>query len=699
MSEYKYVNYLWNDAEAHGKSELELLVYRSNLLGADLRLTNFAGGNTSAKIAEKDPLTGAPVEVLWVKGSGGDLGSIKRQGFASLYLEKLHALKKLYRGLEFEDEMVGYLPHCTFNLNPTAASIDTPLHAFIPRRHVDHLHPDAIIAIAASKDSRALTEEIFSGRVGWVKWQRPGFDLGLQIEAAYHAKPNLEGLVLAGHGLFSWGDTAKACYETTLRLIEQASVFLETRVAKKGKVFGGAQFVAQPEARRQEIAAEIMPFIRGLVGAPQRKVGHFDDSTRTLEFVNSAEAAALAQLGTSCPDHFLRTKIRPLFVSWHPEKDDVAKLQQTIAESLPQYREYYASYYNRCKRPDSPAMRDPNPVVFLIPGVGMITFAADKATARVAAEFYINAINVMRGASAVSEYVGLSEQEAFNIEYWQLEEAKLRRLPPEKELTRRVVVITGGAGGIGSAIARRFLSESAHVVLLDIDAGALEQVVAELRSQFGKDRVLGAVADVTDETKMRRAFDEVRRNFGGVDIIVPNAGIASSSPVEETSVTEWNRNFSILATGYFLAAREGFRILKTQNTGGALVFVVSKNALVAGKNAAAYSAAKAATLHLARCLAEEGAPSGIRVNVVNPDAVLAGSRIWNESSWRAERAATYGIKPEELEEFYRQRNTLKVRILPEDIAEAVFFFASERAAKTTGCMLNVDGGVTAAFPR
>ncbi len=699
MADFKYVNYLWNEAEAQGKSELDLLVYRSNLLGADLRITNFAGGNTSAKITEKDPLTGAPVEVLWVKGSGGDLGSIKRQGFASLYLEKLQTLKKLYRGLEFEDEMVAHLPHCTFNLNPAAASIDTPLHAFIPRRHVDHLHPDAIIAIAASKDSPALAEEIFSGRVGWVKWQRPGFDLGLQIEAAYQAKPNLAGLVLAGHGLFSWGDTAKSCYETSLQLIEQAAVFLETRIAKKGKVFGGAQFASQPEVRRQEIAAELMPFIRGLVGQQQRKVGHFDDSSRTLEFVNSKDAAELAKLGTSCPDHFLRTKIRPLFAPWLPEKDDIAKLKHAISEALPSYREYYAGYYGRCKHPDSPARRDPNPVVFLIPGVGMMTFAADKATARVSAEFYVNAINVMRGATSVSEYAGLSEQEAFNIEYWQLEEAKLRRLPPEKELARRVAVITGGAGGIGKAMARKFLNEGAHVVLLDIDANALAKTAGEFHSQFSKDRVLGTVADVTDETQMRRAFDEACRYFGGVDVVIPNAGIASSSPIEETSFVEWNRNVSILATGYFLAAREGFRIMKTQKTGGALVFIVSKNALVAGKNAAAYSAAKAAELHLARCLAEEGAPSGIRVNIVNPDAVLAGSRIWNESSWRAERAATYGIKPEELEEFYRQRNALKAHIYPEDIAEAAFFFASDRSAKTTGCMLNVDGGVTAAFPR
>ncbi len=699
MTEFKYVNYLWNDADAQNKSEVDLLVYRSNLLGADLRLTNFAGGNTSAKVMEKDPLTGAPVEVLWVKGSGGDLGSIKRQGFASLYLEKLCALKKLYRGLEFEDEMVGYLPHCTFNLNPTAASIDTPLHAFIPRRHVDHLHPDAIIAIAASKASRALTEEIFGGRVGWVKWQRPGFDLGLQIEAAYHSKSSLEGLILAGHGLFSWGDTAKSCYEATLRLIAQAATFLETRIAKQAKVFGGAQFTSQSEKRRQEIAAEIMPFIRGLVGQQQRKVGHFDDSARALEFVNSHQAAELAKLGTSCPDHFLRTKIRPLFAPWHPEKDDIAKLKQTIAEALPSYREYYAGYYNRCKHPDSPAMRDPNPVVFLIPGVGMMTFAADKATARVAAEFYVNAINVMRGAIAVSEYVGLSEQEAFNIEYWQLEEAKLKRLPPEKELARRVALITGGAGGIGKAIARKFLSEGGHVALLDIDAKVLKKVIADLRGQFGEDRVLGVPADVTEEAQMRHAFAVVCRYYGGVDVIIPNAGIASSSPVDDTSFTEWHRNLSILATGYFLAAREGFRILKMQKTGGALVFVVSKNALVAGKNASAYSAAKAAELHLARCLAEEGAPHGIRVNIVNPDAVLAGSRIWNESTWRAERAATYGVKPEELEEFYRQRNALKVHIYPEDIAEAAFFFASNRSAKTTGCMLNVDGGVTAAFPR
>ncbi len=696
---YKYVSYLWKDAEAQGKSELDQLVYRSRLLGADLRVTNFAGGNTSVKVNERDPLTGNPVEVIWVKASGGDLGTISREGFASLYMDKLRAMKKIYRGLEFEDEMVAYLTHSTFNANPAPASIDTPLHAFIPHRHVDHLHPDAIIAVAASKDGPRLTQEIFGSKVAWFKWQRPGFDLGLQLEKLVAGHAGFEGIVLGGHGLFTWGNTSKECYENSLAAIDKAAAYLESQVAKKGRVFGGGRRRELPDKKRKEIAAEVMPVLRGLVGTKEHKIGHFDDSPVPLEFVDSADAPRLAPLGTSCPDHFLRTKIRPLFLDWDPQTGTVEAIKQLFADALPEYRKAYAAYYERCKRKDSPPLRDPNPVVVLVPGVGLMTFAKDKSTARVSAEYFGNAIQVMRGAEAASTYVALEEKEAFGIEYWPLEEAKLKRLPPEKELARRVAVITGGAGGIGKAIARKFLAAGAHVVILDIDPAALGRAAEELRPIAGKDRVVTAQADVTNELDMRRAFDDACLAFGGVDIVVPNAGIASSAPVEGTTLAEWNRNVAILETGYFLAAREGFRIMKAQKTGGALVFIASKNALAAGKDAAAYSAAKAAELHLARCLAVEGAPFGIRVNAVNPDAVLAGSRIWNESSWRAERAKAYGIKPEELEEFYRQRNALKVHIYPDDVAEAVLYFVSDRSAKTTGNMLNVDGGVVAAFPR
>lgn len=699
MKDYKYVSYLWDDEKAKDMSELELLVYRSNLLGADLRLTNFAGGNTSTKIKEKDPLSGEEIDVLWVKGSGGDLGSIKKEGFASLYLDKLHALKKLYRGIEHEDEMVGYLPFCTFNLNPRAASIDTPLHAFIPETYVDHLHPDAIIAIAASKDGEQIMKEVFGNRLAWVPWQRPGFDLGLKMEQTYSDNSGIEGIILGGHGLFTWGKDAKSCYETTLKVIEDASAYLEEHIAQTGKVFGGTLLQELPVQERSDIVSVIMPLIRGKICKDERKIGHFDDSPRVLEFINSADAEVLAAKGTSCPDHFLRTKIRPLYLQWHPQENTLADLEEMLDEALPEYRQAYKEYYQRCKHPDSPAMRDPNPVVFLIPGVGMITFAKDKQTARVSAEFYINAINVMRGANAVSEYVGLSEQEAFNIEYWLLEEAKLQRMPKEKEMARKVAVVTGGAGGIGRAIARRVLEESGHVVLLDKDEDVLQNALQELRTEYSKDRVCGIVADVTSETQMMHAFSDIAMYYGGVDVVIPNAGIASSSPIDMTSVEDWEYNHNVLVKGYFLASREAFKILKKQGIGGGLIFIVSKNAVVAGKNASAYSSAKAAELHLARCLAEEGAPHSIRVNTVNPDAVIAGSRIWNESGWREQRAKAYGIKPDQLEEYYRNRNALKVFVLPEDIAEAVLFFASDRSAKSTGNMLNVDGGVNAAFQR
>ncbi|SDE99344.1 bifunctional rhamnulose-1-phosphate aldolase/short-chain dehydrogenase [Limimaricola pyoseonensis] len=687
----------WDDARAEGMSESDKLLYRSNLLGSDKRVTNYGGGNTSAKVTETDPLTGEAVEVLWVKGSGGDIGSMAKDGFATLYMDRLRALKGKYRGVEHEDEMVGYLPHCTFALNPRAASIDTPLHAYVPRRHVDHVHPDAIIAIAASADSKALTQEIFGGEIGWLSWKKPGYELGLWLEKFCLDNPEAKGVVLESHGLFTWDDDARACYETTLRIINTAIGWFEGRT-RDVPAFGGAVHRPLPSEERRAVAARLMPAIRGMISKERHKLGHFDDSEAVLEFVNARDMRDLAALGTSCPDHFLRTKIRPLVVDFDPANPDVEATLAGLEQAIAAYRDDYAAYYERCRHDDSPAMRDPNAVVYLVPGVGMITFALDRATARISGEFYVNAINVMRGAAAVSEYRGLPEQEAFDIEYWLLEEAKLQRMPKPKSLAGRVALVTGGAGGIGAATAARYLSEGACVMLADIDAGALEEARAGLARKFGPDVVRGVEVNVTDEAAVARAYAEVAVEFGGVDIVVSNAGIASSAKVEDTSLELWNRNMDILSTGYFLVSREAFRLLKTQGIGGALVFVASKNGLAASPGASAYCTAKAAEIHLARCLALEGAPDGIRVNVVNPDAVLRGSRIW-QGEWLDQRAGTYGTDKEGLEEMYRQRSLLKRSVLPEDIAEACYFLASEASAKSTGNILNVDAGNVQAFTR
>lgn len=688
---------LWDDGKAAAMTEAERLVYRSNLLGSDKRITNYGGGNTSAKVVETDPLTRGPVEVLWVKGSGGDVGTIKLDGFATLYMEKLEALKGLYRGVAFEDEMVGYLPHCTFNLNPRAASIDTPLHAYVPRRHVDHMHPDAVIAIAAAKDGEKLTAEIFGGEIGWLPWKRPGFELGLWLEEFARNNPNASGVILGGHGLFTWGGTARECYQTTIRIINRAIEWFETR-PKDRPVFGGSVRQSLPAHERQAIAARLMPAIRGMISDAERKVGHFDDQPAVLEFVNSRDMEALAEVGTSCPDHFLRTKRSPLVVDFDPAKPDLDRTLAGLGEALQAYRREHAAYHERCRRPETPPMRDPNAVVYLVPGVGMITFAKDKATARVSAEFYVNAINVMRGASSVSSYQGLSEQEAFDIEYWILEEAKLQRLPKPRPLAGKVALVTGGAGGIGKATADRLLRDGACVVLADIDEAALETAHGELAGRHSADVVRGTRLDVTSEDEARAAFAFAAREFGGIDILVSNAGISSSAPFDETTLSLWNRNMEILATGYFLVAREAFRLMKQQKTGGAIVFVASKNGLAASPNAAAYCTAKAAEIHLARCLALEGAEFGIRVNTVNPDAVLRGSRIWS-GEWREQRAAAYNMNPDELEEHYRKRSLLKLSVYPEDVAEAVYFLVSEMSAKSTGNIVNVDAGNAQSFTR
>ena len=682
----------WSEAEARDKSPEQLLLYRSNLLGSDLTVTNFGGGNTSAKLAGTDPLTGDAVTVLWVKGSGGDIGSMGLDGFATLYLDKLLGLERLYRGVAHEDEMVGYLPHCTFALNPRAASIDTPLHAYLPFAHVDHVHPDAVIALAASTGGEAATREIYGGRVGWLDWKRPGFDLGLRLRDHVAANPGLRGVMLAGHGIICWGDTAQACYENTIDLIAAAARYLNGRLAG-GPAFGGVAVPARPAGERAAVAADLMPRLRGLMTGGRPKVGHFSDDPEALEFVGSRDFERLAAVGTSCPDHFLRTKIRPLTL-------DPARIgnDSYLAAALDGYRSDYAAYYRRCAGPSDPGMRDPNPVVVLLPGVGRFTFAHDKVTARLAGEFYGNAINVMRGATAIGDYVGLPEAEAFAIEYWALEEAKLQRLPKPRPLVGRIALVTGAAGGIGAATATRLLADGACVMLLDRDADTLRDAAAGLAARFGKDLVRSALCDVTDPAQVKAGFDACAREFGGLDILVANAGLASSAPVEETSVELWRQNYAVLAEGYFLTARSGFPLLRRQG-GGSIVFIGSKNALAATPNASAYASAKAASLHLARCLALEGAGHGIRVNVVNPDAVIRGSRIW-DGAWRQERASAYGIDAGgELEEFYRQRSLLKRNVLPEDIAEAVFFLASDASSKSTGNVINVDAGNAQAFTR
>ncbi|WP_434725213.1 bifunctional rhamnulose-1-phosphate aldolase/short-chain dehydrogenase [Mesorhizobium sp. RIZ17] len=688
---------LWDDAKAEGMSGPELLVYRSNTLGSDKRVTNYGGGNTSSKVRQKDPLTGEDVEVLWVKGSGGDSASIKLDGFATLYMDKLRAIKALYRGVEHEDEMVGYLPHCTFNLNPRAASIDTPLHAYVPKPCVDHMHPDAIIAVAAAKDSKAITKEIFGDAIGWLPWKRPGFELGLWLEKFCLENPDARGVVLESHGLFTWGDTPKECYETTISVINQAIEWFERR-SEGVAIFGGEAVKSLDAPARRAIAAKLMPRIRGLISEKSHKLGHFDDQPAVLEFVNSKDLRPLAALGTSCPDHFLRTKIRPLVIEFDPAKPDIDAVIARLADDIAEYRVGYQAYYDSCKHPDSPAIRDPNAVVYLMPGVGMFTFAGDKATARISGEFYVNAINVMRGASTVSSYVGLPAQEAFDIEYWQLEEAKLQRLPKPKALAGQIALVTGGAGGIGRATANRLLREGACVVLADIDEAALASANEELSKAFGRDFVRPVRIDVTSEDQVLSGFAETSVEFGGIDILVSNAGLASSAPIEETTLALWNKNMDILSTGYFLVSREAFRLFRAQKIGGNVVFVASKNGLAASPNASAYCTAKAAEIHLARCLALEGAEAQIRVNVVNPDAVLRGSKIWT-GEWKEQRAAAYKMSTDDLEEHYRSRSMLKRSVFPEDIAEAIYFFASGMSAKSTGNIVNVDAGNAQSFTR
>ncbi len=699
---FKHVSYLWDASVAAGMAgdEVALLVYRSNLLGADLRLTNYGGGNTSCKAMAKDPLTGKETEVMWVKGSGGDLGSMKRDGLAALYVDRLRSLVDVYRGIEHEDEMVSLFNHCIYDLASKAPSIDTPLHGFLPFKHIDHLHPDAAIAIAAAKDGKKITEELFSGTIGWVDWQRPGFDLGLKLRACLDENPHIRGLMLGSHGLFTWGDTAYESYINTLEVIERCAQYLEDHQGRHRPVFGGQKLSPLPKEERLKKAAAIAPILRGFCSAQTRMIGHFTDDERVLQFIHSQDLHRLAPMGTSCPDHFLRTKISPLVLDLSPADDitDPATVKEKLGPQFDAYRTMYADYYNSCKHPDSPAMRDPNPVVILYPGVGMFTFAKDKQTARVAAEFYINAINVMRGAEAVSEYTSLPRQEAFNIEYWLLEEAKLQRMPKPKPLTGRIALVTGSAGGIGKAIAKKLAQEGACVVLNDINAERLAQAAAEFQQAFGKDIVASTPLNVTDQDSVSAAVDAASLAFGGVDIIVNNAGISISKPIEEHTLEDWDRLYDILVKGQFLVSRSAVAVMRKQGFGGDIVNVVSKNAIVAGPNNTGYGSAKAAQAHLARLLAAELGPDKIRVNTVNPDAVIADSHIW-AGGWAEGRAKAYGITVEELPAYYAKRTLLHETILPEDIANACFALVGGLLSKSTGNTLNVDGGVAAAFLR
>ena len=699
---FKQVSYLWDDkkAEALKGDEVALLVYRSNLLGADLRLTNYGGGNTSCKAMAKDPLTGNEVEVMWVKGSGGDLGTMQKNGLAALYVDRLRSLKNRYRGLVHEDEMVELFNHCIYDLASKAPSIDTALHGFLPFKHIDHLHPDAAIAIAAAKDGEKITKELFGGKIGWVPWQKPGFDLGLQLKECLDKNPGIIGIMLGSHGLFTWGDTAYESYVNTLEVIEKCAAYINASIAKKPTVFAGEKIKSASPEQRLNQAAALAPILRGFCSSATKMIGHFTDDERVLEFINSNDLDRLAPLGTSCPDHFLRTKISPLVLNLNATEDlsEVKSVKEKLAPLFEAYRKMYGEYYTSCKHANSPAMRDANPVIILYPGIGLFSFAKDKQTARVASEFYINAINVMKGAEAISSYTSLPRQEAFNIEYWLLEEAKLQRMPKPKALSGRIALVTGSGGGIGKAIAKKFASEGACVVLSDNHAERLQEAKEEFIGLFGKEVVAACLLDVTNAATIQETAKQAALHFGGLDIIVNNAGLSISKTIEDHTEADWDLLYDVLVKGQMLVTQSAVGIMRKQNMGGDILNIVSKNALVSGPNNAGYGSAKAAQLHLSRLNAAELGKDKIRVNVINPDAVIAGSNIWS-GGWAEGRAKAYGIKVDELPAYYAGRTLLNEIILPEDIANACFAYVGGLLNKSTGNAMNVDGGIAASFVR
>ncbi|MCX5323337.1 bifunctional aldolase/short-chain dehydrogenase [Streptomyces sp. NBC_00120] len=674
--------------------EVAALLARSNRLGADPRNTNYAGGNTSAKGTETDPVTGSDVELMWVKGSGGDLGTLKEAGLAVLRLDRLRALTGVYPGVEREDEMVAAFDYCLHGRGGAAPSIDTAMHGLVDAAHVDHLHPDSGIALACAADGEKLTAECFGDKVVWVPWRRPGFQLGLDIAGIKEANPQAIGCVLGGHGVTAWGDTADECEANSLFIIRTAEAFLAER--GKAEPFGPVieGYAALGAAQRRARAAHLAPLIRGLASTDRPQVGHFDDSEAVLDFLASTEHPRLAALGTSCPDHFLRTKVRPLVLDLPPTAE-LNTVEARLGELHAEYREEYAAYYQRHATPDSPAMRGADPAVVLIPGVGMFSFGKDKQTARVAGEFYLNAINVMRGAEAVSTYAPIEESEKFRIEYWSLEEAKLQRMPKPKALATRVALVTGGGSGIGKAIAQRLAAEGACVVIADLNADNAAAVAEELG---GPDKAIAVTVDVTSEDQIDQAFAEAALAFGGVDLVVNNAGISISKPLLETTAKDWDLQHAIMARGSFLVSREAARVMRAQGMGGDIVYIASKNAVFAGPNNIAYSATKADQAHQVRLLAAELGEHGIRVNGVNPDGVVRGSGIF-AGGWGAQRAATYGIEEDKLGEFYAQRTLLKREVLPEHVANAVFTLTGGDLTHTTGLHIPVDAGVAAAFLR
>lgn len=679
---------LWDRRTAESLSPLEILAYRSNLLGADRSVSNYGGGNTSVKARERDH-TGREIDVLWVKGSGSDLATITPDKFTGLRLAEI--LPLMERDEMPDEEMVAYLSRCQLGPSMPRSSIETLLHAFVPHPHVDHTHPDTVNMICCSENGEALARECYGEEAVWIPYIRPGFTLSKQVGEAVRENPEAKFVLLAKHGLVTWGESAEESYVRTVEAVNRAAEFVAAR--SSGEPFGGRRLAPAAAAERRSLLAAVLPVLRGAVSVEAPKILQADTSEAVTEFVCGEESPALSQVGAACPDHLVHTKVRPLWVEFDPASEGVDELKEKLREGVRGYREEYEAYFSRNGIGDE-EMSDANPRVILVSGVGLISVGRDLKAAGLSRDLYHRATAVMRGAAAVDAFVSLTEEESYAVEYWPLELYKLTLAPPPKELAGRVAFVTGGAGGIGGAISRSLAQAGACVAVADLDAGGAEEVAGELGAGG-----LALRMDVTDETTVAAAYQQTILNYGGVDVVVSNAGLASSAPVEETSAGMWDKNHAVLSRGYFLVAREAFGTLKEQGVGGSVVFVASKNALAAGKNASAYSSAKAASLHLARCLAEEGGAHGIRVNTVNPDAVLQGSRIWG-SSWREERAEAYGIEPEELEEYYRRRNALKVNVYPDDVAQAVLHFASGmRSAKSTGNILNVDGGVKDAYPR
>jgi rhamnulose-1-phosphate aldolase/alcohol dehydrogenase len=730
MSSYKYVNFAWDDAKAASLDPVGRLIYRSNLLGSDQRITNTGGGNTSSKITEKDPLNGQPTEVLWVKGSGGDLRTSTRENFSSLYQQKLLDLQKLYaarpdKGLKApaEDDMVGMYNHTTFNLNPRPSSIDTPLHSFLPGKHVDHMHPNAIIAIAASQNCEKLTKEIFGGEMAYVPWMRPGFELGLAMQEISRKNPKMKAIMMGQHGFISWDDDEKKCYTWTLDCIEKAAAYIEAKYQAKGgdaTAFGGAKYSTLDATKRNEVFAAILPWLRGQVSQQKRFIGTVQDDEKILRFVNSKDAARLAEVGTSCPDHFLRTKIKPLYVDWNPQAEDAAALKKKLAAGLEAYRKDYAAYYAKCKHANSPAMRDPNPTVVLIPGVGLVAWGKDKSESRVTAEFYNCAVEVMRGAEAIDKYIALPQQEAFDIEYWLLEEAKLKRMPAEKELARQVIIVIGAGSGIGKETAHRLVKDGAHIVSVDMKLETAQATANEITAKLGQGigvagtgisscgPAVGLACNITDRASVRAMLDQVALAYGGFDSICVTAGVFwPSDTTGHIPDDKWAFTFGVNVTGSYIVGDEAFKTWKEQGLRGNLVLTTSANAAVAKKGSVAYDTSKAAANHLVREMAIELAPL-VRVNGVAPATVVQGSAMFPRDRVIGS-LAKYNIpyKDDEatdslvtkLAQFYADRTLTKAPITPADQAEAYFLLVSSRLSKTTGQVITVDGGLHEAFLR